>query len=121
MSRVSFFEIPVDNPVRAIDFFTRVFGWTITPWAGANDYWLVRTGTDHEPGINGAIFKRPGHDNVTNSIDVPSLDSTMESIEVNGGTVITPRSTIPSVGYVGCFRDTEGNEFDLMQRDTAAH
>ena len=55
MARVVHFEIPVDNPDRAVKFYTDVFGWKIEKWEGPIDYWLITTGEENEPGINGAL------------------------------------------------------------------
>ena len=57
-SRVIHFEIPADDPQRAVNFYTRVFDWTFQKWAGPQDYWLVTTGASQEPGINGGLLKR---------------------------------------------------------------
>lgn len=45
-----YFELPADDPKRAIAFYEKVFGWTITKWDAPMDYWLVTTGPDDEPG-----------------------------------------------------------------------
>ena len=58
MNRVVHFELPADNPDRAVDFYKKVFGWQIQKWPGPQDYWLVTTGADGEPGINGGILRR---------------------------------------------------------------
>jgi len=48
------FEIPAADPKRAAAFYSKVFGWKIEKYAaGQMDYWLVTTGEDKEPGING--------------------------------------------------------------------
>ena len=54
MPRVVHFEIHADDPQRAANFYQNVFGWQINKWEGPEDYWLVTTGADNEPGINGA-------------------------------------------------------------------
>ncbi|MGZ4908488.1 MAG: VOC family protein, partial [Halobacteriota archaeon] len=41
MSKVIHFELPADDPQRAVEFYEKVFGWTITKWEGPNDYWLI--------------------------------------------------------------------------------
>ena len=40
MSKVIHFEIPADNPERAIKFYEDVFGWEIEKWE-LGDYWLI--------------------------------------------------------------------------------
>lgn len=58
MPRVVHFELSADNPDRAVKFYTKVFNWKIEKWAGPQDYWLITTGGEKEPGINGAIMQR---------------------------------------------------------------
>ncbi len=75
LPRVIHFEIPADDPDRAVAFYKRVFGWKIEKWGGPANYWLVTTGEEKEPGINGAITEKS--ENVpatTNTISVPSFD-----------------------------------------------
>ncbi|MGZ7136310.1 MAG: VOC family protein, partial [Methanobacterium sp.] len=38
MPRVVHFEIPADDPERAIEFYKNVFGWKIDKWEGPFDY-----------------------------------------------------------------------------------
>jgi predicted enzyme related to lactoylglutathione lyase len=66
MDSVTHFEIPVDNPKRASEFYTKVFGWQVNQWPGM-EYWMVgTTASDQEgrattPGaINGGLGKREG-------------------------------------------------------------
>ena len=121
MPRVIHFEIPVDNPERAVKFYSEVFSWKVEKWPGPVDYWLATTGGDKEPGINGALARRSEQMRVvTNTIDVPSLDDCIKKIEANGGKVMTPRTAIPGVGYMVYFQDTEGNVSGAMQSDKAA-
>jgi catechol 2,3-dioxygenase-like lactoylglutathione lyase family enzyme len=51
MGRGIHFELNADDPERAAQFYRRVFGWTIDKWDGPEDYWLVTTGPESEPGI----------------------------------------------------------------------
>lgn len=52
MPRVIHFEIQAEQPERAIEFYSAVFGWRFPAWM--DGYWGVSTGTDGEPGTNGA-------------------------------------------------------------------
>jgi len=58
MPRVIHFEIPADNPDRAVEFYKQVFGWKFDKWQGPQDYWLITTGKG-EPGIDGGMLRRP--------------------------------------------------------------
>jgi predicted enzyme related to lactoylglutathione lyase len=80
MARVVHFELPADNPDRAVKFYSDVFGWKIKKWEGPVDYWLITTGEEKEPGINGAITTRAERSIVTNTIEVPSVDECIKNI-----------------------------------------
>lgn len=119
--RVVHFEINADDPARAIKFYQDVFGWKITKWEGPVDYWLVTTGPEDEPGIDGGLMARshPGATTV-NIISVPSADEFTDKIVKNGGKVVAPKTAVPGVGYMAYCQDTEGNTFGIMQPDESA-
>ncbi|RJP75776.1 MAG: VOC family protein [Candidatus Zixiibacteriota bacterium] len=120
MPRVIHFEIPADDPERAVKFFQDVFGWTITKWEGPVEYWLIATGPDDLPGINGAVMRREGSGGTINTIDVPDVDAYMAKVKQAGGRVVTPRMAVPGVGWFCYCADTEGNMFGIMQEDPNA-
>jgi predicted enzyme related to lactoylglutathione lyase len=126
MPRVVHFEIHADDPQRAVNFYQNVFGWQINKWGGPEDYWLVTTGADNEPGINGAILQRRGPINgdaviaYVCTIDVPDLDEAMAKATSQGGTVALPKMPVPGVGWLAYYKDSEGNIFGMMQTDAAA-
>lgn len=121
MPRVIHFEIPADNPDRAVKFFEDVFGWKINKW-GEMDYWLIETGPKEEPGINGAIGRRDQHmPATTNTISVPDVEAYMEKVKQAGGKIISPhKMPIPGVGWFAYCQDTEGNLFGILQPDVNA-
>ncbi len=121
MPRVVHFEIPADNPDRAVKFYSSVFNWKVEKWAGPQDYWLVTTGAEGQPGINGAIMRRQDPVTaVTNTLDVPSVDDFVKKVVASGGKIVSPKMPIPGVGYFAYCRDTEGNLFGIMQADMSA-
>ncbi len=126
MSRVVHFEIHADDPQRAVNFYQHVFGWQINKWGGPEDYWLIITGPDSEPGINGAILKRQQPINgdaviaYVCTIDVSSVDDTIATITSQGGTIALPKMAVPQVGWLAYAKDTEGNIFGVMQSDHSA-
>lgn len=121
MARVVHFEVNADDPERAVKFYEKAFGWQISKWAGPMDYWMVKTGEDNEPGINGGITRRMEKATTVNTIDVPSVDESVKKIEQAGGSVVAPKMPVPGVGYMAYCLDTEGNVFGIMQMDTSAH
>ena len=126
MPRVVHFEIHADDPKRAVAFYQDIFGWQINKWEGPEDYWLVTTGPDNEPGINGAILRRRGPVNgdaviaYVCTIDVPSVDDVTAKITAQGGTIALPKMAVPHVGWVAYCKDTEGNIFGVLQNDPSA-
>src|SRR5213078_3335736 len=60
MARVIHFEIHAENPDRAVKFYKDLFGWEFTKWDGPQPYWLIKTGPDGQPGINGGMVPRRG-------------------------------------------------------------
>ena len=121
MSRVTHFEIPADNPERAIEFYEKVFGWKIEIWDGPIEYWLITTGPEDEPGIDGGLARREDPDTVVeNTIDVKDLDQSIKEVEANGGTILRPKMAVPGVGWMAYFLDTEGNTFGMMETDPKA-
>ena len=115
MPKVIWFEIPVDDPERAIKFYEDVFGWKIEKWDGPFDYWLITTGPDDEPGINGAIMSKEMGEMVRDTIGVDSYDDFAKKIVKEGGTKLTEKMEIPKRGIMGSFKDTEGNIFAIME------
>jgi uncharacterized protein len=121
MPRVIHFEIPVDQPDRAVSFYTKVFGWKVDKWEGAEPYWLITTGEKGQMGIDGAIMKRTSPVMSTcNTIDVPSIEEFTAKITANGGKIISPKMPIPGIGYFSYCQDTEGNTFGILQPDKSA-
>jgi hypothetical protein len=120
LSRVIHFEIAAENPERAVKFYQKVFGWKIEKW-GPVEYWLVTTGEDKEPGINGAITEKNGYvTSTTNTIGVSSFDDALEKILEAGGKQLMPKTAVPGIGYMTYCKDTEGNVFGIMQNDPSA-
>ena len=121
MPRIIHFDIPADDPARAQKFYQDTFGWKFDKWNGPMEYWMIKTGDDKQPGINGGLAKRmPGQLGATNTIDVPSIDEFTKKIQSKGGKVIVPKMAIPGVGYFAQCLDTEGNIFGIIQMDQNA-
>jgi uncharacterized protein len=123
MGRVIHFEIHATDPKRAVKFYESLFGWEIKEFGGPVDYWLVTSGPDAEPGINGAIMRRMGSEpgaeaEVTAfvcTVQVDSIDETERAVPDAGGEQVVPRQEIPGFGKVADVRDTEGNVFGALE------
>jgi len=122
MGRVIHFEIHCGDMDRAERFYTDVFGWGIQRWEGSPmDYRLITTGQEGERGIDGALAERRGEIDgqaviaYVCTIAVDDLTATQEKVAAAGGTEALPRMTIPDVGDLAYFKDTEGNIFGALQ------
>ena len=120
MLRPIHFEIMAEDPARAVEFYSKVFGWQVQKWEGPEAYWLITTGAEGTPGINGGIAKSQGQPLTVNTIEVDSVDEFAAKVTSNGGKVVLPKMTIPGVGYQEYCQDTEGIVFGLHQPDPAA-
>ena len=121
MTRIVHFEFPANDPKRASEFYTKVFGWKFEKWNGPMEYWMINTGDPKQPGINGGMMKRGKElDTTRNTIGVASIDEYTKKIEEAGGKIVVPKAAIPGVGWFALFMDTEGNVQGLMQDDKNA-
>lgn len=121
MPRIIHFEIAVDDPDRAIKFYKTAFGWKIEKWEGPMEYWLIYTGDEKEPGIDGALQHRKDALQPTmNTVGLDNLDNYIKKIQKAGGKITTPKTAIPGVGWFAHAEDTEGNIFGIMQNDPDA-
>jgi len=118
MPRPIHFEIPAENPERAIDFYSNVFGWKFTKWDGPMDYWIISTGPASEPGIDGGLMpRRDPAQPCVNTVGVANLDDSIAVVQTNGGSIAVPKMPIPGVGWLAYCKDTEGHIFGMMQSD----
>ena len=121
MPRPVHFEIPADNPQRAMEFYSKVFGWKFQKWEGPMDYWLITTGDAPEPGINGGLLQRrdPAQPCV-NTVTVANVDESLGTVQAQGGACVVPKMAVPGVGWLAYCKDTEGHIFGMMQSDPSA-
>ena len=126
MPRVIHFEIHAENPERAVGFYRSLFGWEFKRWEGPMPYWLITTGSDTQPGINGGLLPPQGEIDgkaviaYVCTVDVPALDEYVNKATAGGGSVCLPKMAIPGVGWLAYCKDTEGNIFGMMQSDPSA-
>ena len=118
MSRVIHFDLSADDPERAAEFYRSVFNWKVNKWEGPEDYWLIQTGTDEDPGVTGGVTGRiKPEDTTAVVIDVGSVDEAAKKVVEAGGVIREEKKAIPGVGYLVMGKDTEGNTFGVMQLD----
>lgn len=114
------FAIHADDVERAAAFYEAVFGWRIEPW-GPPGFYLIQTGPDEAPGVQGLLQKRQelrtgtGLNGFEPTFAVDDVDAVLAAVEANGGTVTMGKSPIPTVGVLVRFLDTEGNDVGAMK------
>jgi hypothetical protein len=132
MPTVVHFEIPADDVERAKKFYNDLFGWKIEKWPGTNtnessssniDYWIVSTtgNKDNKISIDGGLMKRQDRlQQITNFIDVNSVDEYSSQIVKIGGKVVVPKMAVPGMGYFAICHDTENNSFGIWETNESA-
>ena len=122
---IAHFAINADDVNRARRFYERVFAWRFEPW-GPPGFLQIFSGNERDPGIRGALQKRrelvPGERTIgfECTVSVADVDAVAAAVVANGGTILIPRTMIPTVGYLIFFRDPEGNAVGAMQYDANA-
>lgn len=120
MPRVVHFEFPADDVERARKFYEDVFGWKFQKWEH-EEYWLITTGDDSAPGINGGMMPRQmAEQAVVNTLDVADLDAAIAKVKEAGGNIVLDKMPVPTIGWLAYFADPEGNIFGMMQMDPNA-
>jgi predicted enzyme related to lactoylglutathione lyase len=132
MPTIVHFEMPADDVERAKKFYTDLFGWKIEKWPGTSskdsssssmEYWIVSTTDDkgNKAPIGGGLMKRQGqHQQITNFIDVNSVDEYSSKIEKLGGKVVVTKMAVPGMGYFAVCHDTENNSFGIWETNEGA-
>lgn len=116
------FAIHADQVDRARVFYEAVFGWRFEAW-GPPNFYLIRTGTDRDRGLQGALQERQqplagtGMRGFECTIGVDDLAAVLAAIPRAGGKVVSSPYTIEGVGRLAFVEDTEGNRVGVMQYD----
>lgn len=118
MGRLVHFEIDAEDMERAKKFYGDVFGWTFEDWSeyAGMPYFGATRGDASQPGIDGALIKRPGAAPEPGQAD----DSTEALILQYGGKLAMPKYALPGMAWQGYYHDTEGNLFGIHQPDVDA-
>ncbi len=123
MDKVIHFEIPVDDLVRAKNFYKTVFGWGLTS-VPEMEYTLIQTVEVDEStqmpkeagAINGGMMQRADpFQNPIITVHVENIDAAMKQIESLGGKIVQGKMEVPNMGITAYFQDTEGNVLGLWQ------
>jgi len=86
------------------------------------EYWMVTTTDDKgNKALCGGMIKRvQPEQQITNYINVRSVDEYSEKVEKLGGRVVAPKHAVPRMGYFAICLDTENNCFSIWESNEAA-
>ena len=111
LGRFSWMELMTPDTTAAINFYTKVVGWTTTPWEGEIPYTMWTTPTGMVGGLMalGAEMKARGvPPHWLAYVTTPDTDATLQQVKELGGQVKMPGTDIPKVGRFGVFSDPQG-------------
>jgi hypothetical protein len=98
-------EFHAREPARVKEFYGKVFGWKFKEMPEM-EYTLFEAPSPPNGGLQKAGENLgPG---VLNYILSKSIDDTTRKIKAAGGTIVVPKTPIPSVGWFAVFKDPDG-------------
>lgn len=114
---ISWFEIPTLDIDRAAKFYETVFSIKLMPLDMPDIKMRMFPIEDMETGVGGALVKSDGFHVPSESLGPllylnsnPDVQIALEKVEAAGGEILVPKTEIsPEYGYMGMFKDTEGN------------
>jgi uncharacterized protein len=122
-NNVTHFAVHADDVDRARAFYEQVFGWRFTAW-GPPGFFQIETGTPDDPGIAGALHGRQepltgtGMRGYECTISVDDVAAIRAAAVANGAQILIEEYTIPTVGTMVKFLDTEGNVVTAMRYES---
>jgi predicted enzyme related to lactoylglutathione lyase len=119
MNPVVYFEIPVLDLDRACDFYSKVFGTTLTQDLVDGYQMAFFESFDESFGASGALVVgdvyRPSHQGCFIYFGVESIDETVARAVEHGGSVLYPKKSNGDLGSVAEIQDSEGNRIALHE------
>ena len=111
---IAWVEIPTENFDRAVDFYNAILDLNLEKRDFGHEKMACLP--DDEGAITYAEGYKPGKDGVLVSLQAgEGLDSMLQKIENNGGSILQEKTKIESENrdYFAVFTDTEGNKLGL--------
>ena len=116
---VTYFEIPVTDTERAIEFYHVVFNFQFERDTLDKNEMALFPFAEGSSGINRELAKgetyKPTKNGVVIYFHSEDIDKTLDLVTQNGGQVLYPKTSIGDLGFVAEFEDTEGNRIALHQ------
>ena len=121
---VFYFEIPVQDMDRAVEFYAKTFGVNFERQSiDGNEMALFPYDVGGE-GATGALAKgdsyKPSLKGTRVYFSTSDIDATLQSAIAAGGKLIYPKTDIGDYGFVAEFEDSEGNCIALHMKKEGA-
>jgi len=117
LGRVLWYELLTTDAKAAEDFYTKVVGWTVTPFRGGEepyDMWARAGGAPI-----GGVMKIPEGMNFPPHwgmyVGFPKLEDGVARIEKLGGSALSPVIEVPDVGRMRTMKDPQGAAFSIYE------
>ena len=116
---VKLIEIPAKDFARAVKFYETVLSIEMTVCDSCETekmaFFSDFAGSEPNVAISWAADFLPSKNGVLVSLNVDSMEQTLERIHANGGKIVRPKTKIEAdgMGYFALFSDSEGNTIGL--------
>ncbi|MDI9408259.1 MAG: VOC family protein [Candidatus Pacebacteria bacterium] len=116
---VVYFEIPVLDMERAIQFYSSVFGFDFTTETIHGNEMAFFPLDAKSNGISGGLAKgeiyKPSKEGSLIYFSSTDIDQTLSKVISAGGKTLFPKTQAGEYGFVAEFEDSEGNRIGLSQ------
>lgn len=114
---VVYFEIPVTDMSRAVQFYSAVFHFQFEKDTIDSNEMALFPFTDGATGISGALAKgevyKPTKDGTILYFRTENIDETLKRAQQQGAKILYPKTSNGDLGFVAEFEDSEGNRIAL--------
>ena len=115
----TYFEIPVTDMDRAIDFYSSIFNCEFEKDI-IHDCEMAFFPFAKGEGITGALAKgeiyKPSIEGSLIYLATPDIDQVMHKVIEKGGSELFPKTEVTGLGFSAEFKDSEGNRVALFQK-----
>lgn len=119
---MTYFEIPVTDMDRAVEFYTSVFGVSLTREIVDGYDMALFPPAEDGCGASGALAKGdvyvPSKTGAILYFRVASIDDILARATAAGADILYPKKDIGDLGYVAEIEDSEGNRIALTEQKT---
>ena len=115
----TYFEIPVVDMERAIDFYSHVFECSFSKEVIHGCEMAFFPYEKDKNGISGGLVKgeiyKPSLEGSLIYLSTSDIDLTMRKAKEKGASELFPKTSVPAMGFSAEFKDSEGNRIALFQ------